>query len=120
MMLIRVYVDTPEQFAQWTAAQQKPAAEDPAAAEGKETFLHTACVNCHTVSGTEAKGKFVPDLTHLASRETLGSGVVVNTPGNLRKWIENPDAIKPGSLMPRMNLSPHDLDLVTAYMASLR
>ena len=120
MMLIRVYVDTPEQFAQWTAAQHKPAAEDPAAAEGKETFLHTACVNCHTVSGTEAKGKFGPDLTHLASRETIASGTIPNTRENLRRWIEDPDSMKMGSQMPKMNLSSHDLDLITTYMASLR
>ncbi|WP_420238112.1 cytochrome c oxidase subunit II [Telmatobacter bradus] len=120
LMLIRLYVDTPEQFAKWTVQQQKPAAENPTAAAGKEVFLHTACVNCHTVSGTLAKGRFGPDLTHLASRDTLGSGVVMNTPENLRKWIDDPDSIKPGSLMPRMHLSSHDLDLVTAYMASLR
>ena len=120
LMLIRLYVDTPEQFARWTAQQQKPAVDDPAVAAGKAVFLHTACVNCHTVSGTEARGRFGPDLTHLASRDTLGSGVVVNNRENLRKWIEDPDAFKPGSLMPRMNLSAHDLDLVIAYMASLR
>jgi cytochrome c oxidase subunit 2 len=119
-MLIRVYVDTPEQFRQWVAAQQKPAVDDPAAAAGKEVFLHTSCVNCHTVNGTEAHGKFGPDLTHLASRETFASGIVPNTRENLRKWIADPDSLKTGSLMPRMNLTARDLDLITAYMASLR
>lgn len=120
LMLVRVYVDTPENFAQWVRQQQKAAAEDPAVAEGKQVFLHTACVNCHTVTGTDAHGKFGPDLTHLASRETLASGIVPNTPSNLRKWIDDPDSMKPGSLMPKMNLTPKELDQVTAYMASLR
>jgi len=120
MMLIRVYVDTPEQFAKWAAAQQQPAVDAPAAAQGKEVFLHTACVNCHTVNGTEAKGKFGPDLTHLSSRETIASGTIQNTPQNLRAWIDDPDAMKMGSLMPKMNLNHRDLDAITAYMATLR
>ncbi len=119
-MLIRVYVDTPEQFAAWVEAQQQPAVNDPRVAAGKEIFLHTACVNCHTVRGTSAHGVFGPDLTHLASRDTIASGVVKNTPANLRQWIEDPDSLKMGSLMPKMNLSPHDLDQITAYMESLR
>lgn len=119
-MLIRVYVDTPAQFAAWVKAQKQPAVEDPRVAAGKEIFLHTACVNCHTVRGTSAHGTFGPDLTHMASRDTIASGSVKNTPANLRQWIEDPDSLKMGSLMPKMNLSPHDLDQITAYMASLR
>lgn len=120
MMLIRVYVDTPEQFKKWIADQQRPAVNDPAVAEGRQIFEHTACISCHTVRGTDAHGTFGPDLTHLASRDTIGSGMIRNTPENLRKWIDDPNAIKPGCMMPKMNLDAHDLDAVTAYMASLR
>ena len=120
MMLIRVYVDTPQQFAQWVAHQKQIAQVDPTAAEGKKIFEHTACINCHRVAGTPATGKFGPDLTHLASRDTIASGVIKNTPENLRKWIDDPDEMKMGSLMPRMHLNEHELDAVTAYMATLR
>jgi cytochrome c oxidase subunit 2 len=72
------------------------------------------------VAGTQANGRFGPDLTHLMSRDTLASGVATNTPENLRRWIARPDAIKPGSLMPPMGLTDHELDAVTAYMATLR
>jgi cytochrome c oxidase subunit 2 len=119
-MLIRVYVDTPAEFKKWVANQQQPAVSDPAVAEGRRVFEHTACINCHTVSGTVAEGRFGPDLTHLASRDTIAAGAVKNTPANLRKWIGDPDALKPGCLMPKMNLNEHDLDAITAYMASLR
>jgi cytochrome c oxidase subunit 2 len=119
-MLIRVYADTPAQFAQWIAHQKQPAENDPSAAEGKQVFERTACINCHTVSGTAARGKFGPDLTHLASRDTIASGSMKNTPQNLRQWIDDPDSMKPGSLMPKMNLGNHDLDAITAYMATLR
>jgi cytochrome c oxidase subunit 2 len=54
------------------------------------------------------------------SRETIAAGVAHNTPENLRRWIRNPDDIKPGSRMPAMNLNAKELDAVTAYLASLR
>jgi cytochrome c oxidase subunit 2 len=54
------------------------------------------------------------------SRDTIASGVAPNTRENLRRWIRNPDDIKPGSRMPAMNLTERELDAVTAYLASLR
>ena len=87
---------------------------------GRQIFEHTACINCHTVSPTPADGRFGPDLTHLMSRTTIAAGAAENTPENLRLWIQNPDAIKPSSLMPAMKLSDADLDAVAIYMETLR
>jgi cytochrome c oxidase subunit 2 len=72
------------------------------------------------VRGTTANGIFGPDLTHLMSRSTLGAGVAVNTPEHLRAWVENPAALKPGALMPAMQLSRHDLGQLVAYLLTLR
>lgn len=123
-MLIRVYAQTPEDFAVWARQQAKPARQDftgdPAAAAGQTVFMHNACINCHTVAGTVATGRFGPDLTHLASRDTIASGAIPNNPENLRKWIDDPDLMKPGCLMPAMHLSRRDLDAVTAYLTQLR
>jgi cytochrome c oxidase subunit II len=119
-MLLRIYVDSPEQFRQWVEEQKKPAVGNDAVAEGRRVFESTACVNCHAVSGTIADGHFGPDLTHLMSRDTIAAGAAANTPENLRTWIQNPDAIKPSSLMPAMQLSNHDLDALTAYLETLR
>ena len=83
-------------------------------------FETTACVNCHAVTGTIADGHFGPDLTHLMSRDTIASGAAPNTLENLRVWIQNPDSIKPGSLMPAMQLNENDLDALTAYLLTLR
>src|SRR6202034_4329120 len=63
LMFLRVYVDTPQQFAAWIANQQQPARQDPAAAAGRKVFETQACMNCHTISGTAATGRFGPDLT---------------------------------------------------------
>jgi cytochrome c oxidase subunit 2 len=119
-MLQRVWADSSEDFETWVEAQRQPAVEDAAAVEGRRVFETTSCINCHAVRGTVANGRFGPDLTHLMSRETLASGAAANTPANLRLWIENPDAIKPGSLMPAMKVSDGDLDALVRYMQSLR
>jgi cytochrome c oxidase subunit 2 len=119
-MLLRVYVDTPEQFAAWVKNQQQQAVNDPKVAEGKRVFETQACMNCHTIAGTPATGRFGPDLTHLMSRETIASGATTNTPDHLREWIRNPDTFKPGALMPPMQLNDEQLDQVTAYLSTLR
>ena len=86
------------------------------------TFLRrTACINCHTDPGTAATGRFGPDLSHLMSRDTIASGGAA-THQRTAAWIQSPDGIKPGCLMPAMNLNDEQLtiDRVTAYLETLR
>ena len=95
---LRVYVQSREEFERWVREQQQlPQTLESA---GKRVFESTACVNCHTISGTPAQGRFGPNLTHLMSRDTIAAGAANNTPDMLSLWIRNPDAIKPGSIKP--------------------
>jgi cytochrome c oxidase subunit 2 len=119
-MLLRVYVDSEDQFKRWAQEEAKPAQVSDAVSEGRRIFETTACINCHTISGTVADGRFGPDITHLMSRETIAAGAASNTHENLRNWIHDPDSIKPGSLMPAMNLTDQDLNALTAYLETLR
>ena len=119
-MLLRVYVDSRADFDRWIEAQRRPALINQAVSRGRQVFETTACVNCHAVGGIGADGRFGPDLTHLMSRDTIASGAAPNTPDNLRLWIRNPDALKPGSRMPAMNLSDQDVNAVAEYLESLR
>ena len=119
-MLLRVSVDDPEEFNAWVQAQKQPANQDQKEIAGRRVFETTACINCHAVAGTNASGRFGPDLTHLMSRRTLASGAAENSRENLRLWIQNPDAIKPGSLMPAMKLSDADLDALVRYLETLQ
>ena len=119
-MLLRVSVDSPEDFDAWVHAQKKPAIQDEKEAAGKRVFESTSCVNCHAIGGTNGAGRFGPDLTHLMSRRTIAAGAAENTTENLRLWIQNPDAIKPGSLMPAMKLSDEDLDALVRYLETLQ
>jgi cytochrome c oxidase subunit 2 len=119
-MLLSVIVEPAADFEKWAAAQKLDAVSNPKLESARATFLSLSCVNCHTVKGTPAVGTFGPDLTHLMSRTTLGSGVIPNTPGNLRAWVKDPQAMKPGNLMPNMQLDARELDEVVAYLASLK
>ena len=131
-MLLRVYVDTPEQFQQWIANQQKAqseiagntqaagAAQGINAHDGQLVFEQQACINCHTVAGTVANGRYGPDLTHLMSRGTLAAGAMPNTPENLKAWIDDPSTFKPGSLMPAMHLTDRQDAQITAYLLTLK
>jgi cytochrome c oxidase subunit II len=119
-MLLRVYVDRPEDFKLWVRAQQRRVNEDARVAVGRRVFERTACLNCHAIDGTNGNGRFGPDLTHLMSRRTIASGAAENNSQNLRLWIQNPDAIKPGSLMPAMKLSDAELDALVGYLETLQ
>lgn len=119
-MLLRVVVDSRENFDKWVANEKQPAAEIDAVAQGRQLFESTACVNCHVIAGTNARGKFGPDLTHLMSRKTIASGAATNTQQNLRLWIKDPEAIKPGCRMPAMQLNDQEIDVITAYLMTLR
>ncbi len=79
-----------------------PTATPPAdsAARGQITFIRKGCVGCHVIKGVEqARGQTGPDLTYLGSRTTLAAGTMANTEENLRLWLHDPGAVKPGNLM---------------------
>jgi cytochrome c oxidase subunit 2 len=119
-MLLRVYVQTRDEFDRWIQQQSQPANITDAVSTGRRIFETTACVNCHTVAGTVADGRFGPDLTHFMSRDTIASGIASNTPANLRLWIRDPDALKPGCKMPAMQLSDQEVNAVAAFLETLR
>jgi cytochrome c oxidase subunit 2 len=120
MMLLRVYVQSRDDFDRWIREQSQHAHVSDAASLGRKIFEMTTCINCHSVAGTAADGRFGPDLTHLMSRETIAAGSARNTPANLRLWIQNPAAFKPGARMPAMGLTDEELNAVTAYLQTLR
>ena len=121
-MLLRVIADPPDQFAAWAAREAQPAAA-PATAlaqQGQQVFQTNACGDCHAIRGTSAVSRAGPDLTHVASRQTLASGVIPNTPEEMRRWLDNPQLIKPGALMPAFRLSEADLTALVAYLEGLQ
>lgn len=121
-MLLRVIVQTPEDFEKWVENQKQLPVEPKSAIaiQGRKDFYDLSCVACHKIDSTPAEGVFGPDLTKFAIRQTLGAGVAENTAENLHAWLENPDALKPGCYMPDMKLSPAQLDSLVAYLQTLK
>jgi cytochrome c oxidase subunit 2 len=78
------------------------------------------CASCHTIVGTSARGILGPNLTHLASRETLAAGRLQNTPQQLSAWLHNPDAFKPGSHMPNLHLTDDQRNDIVHYLETLK
>jgi cytochrome c oxidase subunit II len=120
-MAFEVVVDSPATFEAWRSRQLASAAEpaDALALQGRQLFAAKPCVMCHRVQGTEAGGTTGPDLTHLKSRGAIAAGTLPNTRGDLAAWIADPQGVKPGTAMPRVPLSPDELNAVVAYLETL-
>ncbi len=115
-MLITLVAHAPTEYAAWidTAKKDLERFTDPATAAGRELFKSLACAGCHTIRGlTSGKFQGAPELTNVASKKSIAGGVL--SPVNeetLTRWISNPPAVKPGTQMPSLGLSPeqvHDL-----------
>lgn len=119
-MLIQVVVQEPADFDKWVAEQQQAQAIPAEISTGQKRFQISGCWACHAVKGTRFNGKVGPDLTHLMSRRQLGSGVLDNTPANLKDWIVNPQQSKPGCLMPASKMTGQNLDDLVAYLETLK
>lgn len=121
-----VVVAEPEaSFSAWLKRQSEPAQAPAteAAAAGARLFQEKKCGDCHTISGTAADGRKGPDLTHVASRLSSGSGgsgISANTPAILAQWIGDPQSAKPGNRMPDSHLSNQEAQAVLAYLETLK
>ena len=116
-----VVAETPEDFQRWFARQQEGAAVPTGAAlHGRDVFVGGPCALCHEIRGTEAGGRQGPDLTHVAGRKTIAAGMLSNDRGKLTAWILDPQAIKPGALMPRMILNDQDVAAIVEYLETLQ
>lgn len=121
-MAFLVIASEEEAYRDWVAHQQQPAAEPAEGSlveRGRDVYMSSACVYCHTINGTPSQGTLGPDLTHFGSRETLGAGILPNNTGNLAGWIIDPQEIKPGNAMPAVNMTGADLQALLEYLNSL-
>ncbi|MCL7966291.1 MAG: cytochrome c oxidase subunit II [marine benthic group bacterium] len=146
LMKMELVSEPAEDFEAWVALQQSPAfgtqeqptepdpgepvseeQEDPLGPElraildaGNQAFMQSGCIACHKIAGTAAAGVLGPDLTHIGSRRTIAAGILENTPENMARWLRNPAEVKPGVLMPNMNLDEDTIRTLVAYLESLK
>ncbi len=114
---------TPADFDRWLADQRRPAstpADGSRAAEGLTVFNGRGCAGCHRVEGV-SEGGIGPNLTHFATRETFAGSIFENNPDDLRTWLRDPQAAKPGNLMqiPGAPLTSDEITKLIAYLETL-
>lgn len=114
LMGIDVVVMSPEDFERWVNERRD------IRVERSELFSSAGCAACHAINGTDAIGNVGPDLTHLADRRTLGASTLPNNREMLRRWIVDPQGIKPGNLMPATHLSGDELERLLDYLMTLK
>lgn len=121
-MAFSVVAEPSDAFERWLMAQRKPAPPPvtPEQQRGLQVIEAGPCAMCHTVRGTLAGGRTAPDLTHMATRSTIGAGTAPNRRGYLAGWIVNPQHLKPGAKMPATGLSAEELQAVLAYLETLQ
>ena len=119
-MSFTVFVESADQFQAWVK-DEKADIPTPsvAAAQGEQIFTQGACIGCHTIDGTDAKGTLGPNLTHFASRGIF-AGSLANNPENLSSWLADPQALKPGNDMPNLKLTPDQINALVAFLESLK
>jgi cytochrome c oxidase subunit 2 len=122
MMAVLVTAEDKDNYEAWADAQRREASNVLTAQQsrGRQVFMERSCVMCHTVQGTGANAVLGPDLTHVASRQTLASGVLPNNPQQLAAWITQPQKLKPGTNMPATSLSQEELDSLLAFIDTLK
>ncbi|MEZ4585024.1 MAG: cytochrome c oxidase subunit II [Gemmatimonadales bacterium] len=135
-MMLRVIVQTQEEFDAWVESQRQgsplinagalpPAVDsvrkaDPVMQAGQAAFLAGGCISCHAMAGTPLAGALAlrgPNLSHFGSRTTLGAGMLENTPTNLAAWLRDPQGVKKGShmILPRP-LTETEITTLVAYL----
>jgi cytochrome c oxidase subunit 2 len=121
-MALDIVTESNQDFEGWLDAMRQPG-RDPAdgiTRRGRDVFMQARCASCHSIRGSDAAGQIAPDLTHVATRSTLGAGTLPNTPDNLAAWIQDSQQLKPGNQMPPNPLAADDLLALVAYLRTLR
>ena len=92
------------------------------AAEGAQIIATKPCVGCHTIPGIPgANGQVGPNLAGVASRTKIAAGAVPNNSADdLKKWILNPPAVKPGTAMPNVGLTDDEATKIVAFLETLK
>ncbi len=123
-MRLRVIVESGVGFEAWVEQQKGGAAAPPKASlaeQGKAIYARSACLGCHVIQGV-SPGVIGPNLTHVGSRTTIAGGMFPNDSAHLARWIADAPALKPGSIMTRMQppLTDADIAALVAYLEMLK
>jgi cytochrome c2 len=87
---------------------------------GRKLLVHYQCGRCHAIPEVpDAAGRIGPSLAQFARRSYIASQVP-NSAQPLQRWLQDPQALVPGTTMPDLGVSPTDARDMAAYLLSLR
>jgi cytochrome c oxidase subunit 2 len=122
LMRFKVIVDSQEDFDAWVANQQQPAYQPQTEDEqvGYDEIATGACSACHSLDPSEIDTEKVgPNLTHLFSRTTFAGGSFDLNEDNLRNWLHDTQAMKPGNDM-QITIPSQQFEQVVTYLKKLK
>jgi cytochrome c len=89
-------------------------------ARGRRLVDAYGCGTCHQVPGVPgARGSVGPPLAGVARRSIL-AGRIQNSPGNMTQWVQHPQKLVPGTLMPELGVTDDDARDIAAYLSMLQ
>jgi len=126
LMDFKVKAVSKDEFDGWVAGMQKADKPQPSselAKQGEEVF-NQSCITCHAVTPsneTPAQARKAPNLAGFGERERV-AGILEHNEDELKKWLKDPEKIKPGNKMTGTYpaLSDQDLDALAAYLMELK
>jgi cytochrome c oxidase subunit II len=115
-----------EEFDQWIEKMKnakKPVVTDPVAKQGEEIF-NKSCIGCHAVTPIDKRpeqARTAPNLANFGDRERI-AGILEHNEENLKKWLKDPESVKPGNKMTGTygKLTDEQIDALTKYLMSLK
>ena len=114
------------EFDQWVSATKavtEPVQAETAAAQAGQEVFNNSCIGCHAVTPantTPEQARMGPNLTDFGSR-TRVAGILEHSEENIKKWIADPEAYKPGNKMTgAYSLTTEEVDAVTQYLMGLK
>ena len=102
------------EYDRWLAAQSRTVSASP------PSLFMDKCSSCHALRGTSADAHVGPGLTHVGSRTSLAALTIPNTPERMREWLSDTQHVKPGALMPQVDLTRSQVDTLASYLESLK
>lgn len=115
LMDFKVIAQEEDDFNKWVAQMQQPSTVQTEKQKQGEALFNQNCLGCHAGTNQNIQG---PDLTKFGTRTTI-AGILPHDEENLKKWLEDPIAVKPGSLMPKIDyLEPQEMEALVEYLMS--
>lgn len=86
---------------------------------GRQVIIEQGCASCHTIPGIPNARAYVGPPLEAWSRRSFIAGTLPNSEANLRRFLADPQQVRPGSAMPDLELRPSEIADIVAYLFSL-